>query len=113
MLKLIISNFDVGKKILNLTNCFFIGGDVPQQMTVPLAGPGCCQTKSVGSLQYQLLEEGATPSDCPTPCIYSSLLPGDNKRYCFAPGYLASVCMSGGSPDYSNLATQESTEVKC
>ena len=75
-------------------------------MTVPLAGPGCCQTKSVGSLQYELLEEGATPSDCPTPCIYSSLLPGDNKRYCFAPGNLTSTCVSGGAVHYSYLETQ-------
>ena len=90
---------------------FRICGDVPTANDSPLAAP-CCQTKMVGSLHYQLLEEGATPYDCPTTCIYSSLLPGDNKRYCFAPGYLASVCMSGGSPDYSNLATQESTEVK-
>ena len=61
-----------------------------------VSGSGCCPTKIVGAVTYGLLEEGATPSDCSSPCIYTSYLPGDNKRYCFAPGNLTSVCTLGG-----------------
>ena len=51
----------------------------------------CCLSKSVGDVEYVLIEKGDVPEVCTSGCIYQ-MVDKPGSRYCFAPGQLPVNC---------------------
>lgn len=62
----------------------------------------CCQSKTVGNVNYVLVSEGEVPTMCKSNCIYQ-MKDDPTSRYCFAPGDLPVVC--GDISNAENIGT--------
>ena len=59
----------------------------------PIIYPGCCKSKTVGGIVYNLIEKSTAvvPEECSTKCVYEKA-GYPNTQYCFAPGSLPVEC---------------------